>query len=329
MANIRKHRTKWQVQIRRTGIRQRTKSFHGFEDAKAWARQMEVQADRADLPSDPRALSGVVLGELVQRYRDTISVHKRSFEKERYVLNAFLSYPISSRRLSELRTEDFVEYRAQRLREIKPASVKRQLAIIQHLFEVARDEWGLPVRENPLAKLRFNGADQRRERRLRPGELDKLIEAARSRRNPLIAPIILFAVETGMRRSEILAVRQKNIDLAGRSLLIPETKNGQARLIPLSDAAIALLQSLGGAGNSVFPISANAFRLAWERLKKRTLIEDLRFHDLRHEAISRFFEKGLTVPEVALISGHKDMRMLFRYTHATRQRILEKISQSR
>jgi integrase len=72
-------------------------------------------------------------------------------------------------------------------------------------------------------------------------------------------------------------------------------------------------------------MTGNAFRLVWERVKKRAGIVDLRFHDLRHEAISRFFEKGLTTPEVALISGHRDTRMLLRYSHAIRERVLEKL----
>jgi integrase len=138
---------------------------------------------------------------------------------------------------------------------------------------------------------------------------------------------VLFGLATGMRRGEILAVRQQQIDFAGRALLIPETKNGHARTIPLSNEAIALLHGLRREGQDrVFPITANAFRLAWERVKNRAGIGDLRFHDLRHEAISRFFERGLTAPEVALISGHRDMRMLFRYAHATRERILEKLA---
>jgi integrase len=75
----------------------------------------------------------------------------------------------------------------------------------------------------------------------------------------------------------------------------------------------------------LFPMTGNAFRLAWERVKKRAEIVDLRFHDLRHEAISRLFERGLTTPEVAMISGHRDMRMLFRYSHAMREAVLEKL----
>jgi integrase len=326
MATIRKRRDKYEVQVRHAGLPHVSKTFLVLKHAQAWARLTEVHADRRDLPADPKVLQQVTVGELVARYRDTVSVRKRGHDVERIVLNAFLLHPICRRRLSEITTTHFAQYRDERLGEVKPATLKRQLGPIRNMFNVARDEWGLPIRENPLAKLQFNGADQRRERRLRPGELDKIIKAAETCRNPLIRPIVLFAIATGMRRGEILAVKQQDIDFAGQALLIPETKNGHARTIPLSNEAIALLHDNRREGQDrVFPITANAFRLAWERVKKRANIEDLRFHDLRHEAVSRFFELGLTAPEVAMISGHRDMRMLFRYAHANRQLVLEKL----
>jgi integrase len=199
------------------------------------------------------------------------------------------------------------------------------LVPIRSLFEVARNEWGLPIRENPLSKLKMNGSDQRRERRLRPGEQNKLLQAASACRNKLIAPIVTLALETAMRRGEILAIKKEHCDPAKRILLIPETKNGRARTIPLSIPATELLTKYLPSKGRMFPISANAFRLAWERVKRRAGIDDLHFHDLRHEAISRLFEKGLSVPEVALISGHRDLRMLLRYTHPMSEGILRKL----
>jgi integrase len=326
MATIRRRRDKFEVQVRRAGLPHLSKSFSALKDAQAWARLKEGQADRSELPLDPKTLQRVTLGELVERYRDTVTVEKRTRLREQYALAAFLAHPICSKRLSELRTEDFAAYRDQRLREIKPLSLKRQLAPIHNLFEIAREDWGLPIRENPLDKLRLKAPDQRRERRLKPGELNRILEAARFCRNPLIARIILFALATAMRRGEILAVEGRHIDIDRQALLIPETKNGHPRTIPLTDQAIAVLRSSVTEGRArTFPITANAFRLAWERVKRKAGIDDLHFHDLRHEAISGFFEKGLSTPEVALISGHKDMRMLFRYAHATREQILLKL----
>jgi integrase len=328
MATIRKRGDKWQVQVRRAGHRPFSKTFNVRKDAISWARQSEVQADRAKLPTDPKALRRITLGELVRRYRDTVSVKKRAYENERISLNAFLSHPICSKRLSELRTEDFAAFRDERLKTIKPVSLKRQLDPIHNLFEVAKHEWGLPIRENPLNRLKLQAQTQKRERRLRPGELKMLMSAARSCRNNLIAPIIRLALATGMRRGEIIAIKKNHIDLQRRVLLIEETKNGHSRHIPLNREALSLLRERQAlVSDRFFPISANAFRLAWGRVKSRAGIEDLHFHDLRHEAISRFFEIGLTTPEVASISGHRDARMLFRYAHAERQAVIRKLDQ--
>jgi integrase len=295
------------------------------KDAQEWARQMEVQADRRDLPPDPKALQRITLGELVVRYRETVTPKKKGSQIEHIVLSRFLRHPICSKRLSELRPADFAAYRDERLREIKPASLKRQFGPIHNLFRVAKQEWGVPIRENPLDAVLLEVADQRRERRLRPGELERLLEAAGGCRNQMVCPIIQLALETGMRRGELLALKAEDIDCEGRALVIRHSKNGQGRTIPLTKAAMAVLSSLPSAQGNLLPITANGLRLSWQRLRKRAGMDDLHFHDLRHEAISRFFERGLSVPEVALISGHKDVRMLFRYSHAMRELVLEKL----
>jgi integrase len=328
MASIRKRGNKYQVQVRRIRQASTSKSFHELKDAKAWARLMEVKADKGDLLADPKILKQTTLAEIVRRYRDTISPRKRSCDTERLVLSAFLLHPICRRRLSELRSEDFASYRDERLTEVKPSTVRRQLAIIKHVLAVARDEWSVPIQSNPLTRLQFNGADQRRERRLRLGEQERLLVSARQCRNQLIAPIVILALETAMRRGELLAIKNEHIDISKRSLLIPESKNGRARTIPLSIPALELLNAYAAREGRLFPISPNGFRLAWERVKRRAGIVDLHFHDLRHEAISRFFERGLSIPEVALISGHRDLRMLLRYTHPFAERILKKLDGS-
>jgi integrase len=329
MASIRKRGEKYEVQIRRLGLRHISKSFHRLDDARTWARHMEVRADCSDLPSDARVLKELTLGQLVIRYRDTISKQKRSWESENCVLTAFSRHPICSKRLVDLHPADFAQYRDERLRRIKPASLKRQLAPIHNLFEIARTHWDLPIRENPLDKLNFNAPDRSRERRLQPGEEAKIIKAAASCRNKMMVSIISFALETGMRRGEILAVRRDHVDLTRRALLIPEAKNGQARTIPLTKKATAILRRQKDAVDArLFTITANAVRLNWQRLRRRAGVSNLHFHDLRHEAISRFFEKGLTIPEVALISGHKDMRMLLRYAHPIRLEIIRKLGRA-
>ena len=127
-----------------------------------------------------------------------------------------------------------------------------------------------------------------------------------------------------MRRSEILNLRWVDVDLDSGFAFLFDTKNGEDRRVPLTKAARDVLSGLPRQDERVFPISANCVRLAWERTRNKAEISDLRFHDLRHEAVSRFFEMGMSVPEVALISGHKDVRQLFRYTHLNPENIFKK-----
>ena len=325
MATIRKRGSKFQAQIRRQGFPDTTKTFHQMKDAKEWARLTEIKLDRHELAPDRKQLNHITLADLITRYRDEVLPNKKSREIETIVLNAFLRCDICQKTLSELNVADFATYRDKRLQDIKPISLKRQLAPIQNMFELAMGEWGIPMKENPLAKLTLKATDNKRERRLKDGEYDKLIQAARTRQNPYVEKVIIFAIETAMRRGEILSLHWDQVDLKRLSATILESKNGHVRTIPLTPTAIALLHGLERVHDEVFPITANALKMSWGRMLQKTDIVDLHFHDLRHEAVSRFFELGLTVPEVASISGHRDMRMLLRYAHSNYSSILRKI----
>jgi len=171
-------------------------------------------------------------------------------------------------------------------------------------------------------------ASRPRQRRLNKGEYERLEQASNLTLNPHIWAIIVFALETGMRRGEILGLTWDNISLEQQLAYLPLTKNGTSREVPLSTKAVDVLRGQRSRQDTPTPflVNANAFRLAWERLRKRADFYDLRFHDLRHEAISRFFEMGLSIPDVALISGHKDAKMLFRYTHLKAGNIIAKLS---
>lgn len=325
MATIRQRGGKWQVQVRRTGLRAVSKSFVRRQDAEAWARLMEVRADRDDLPPDRRVLKTISLRSLVQRYQSEVTPKKRGARIERAVLSRFTLDPICDLTLADIRPDDFIRFRERRLEAITPGTLKRQLNPLRHMFRIAREEWGIPLNEKLTASLRFKARDTKRNRRLRPGEFDALMKAANAYRNPMLEKIIQFAIATGMRRGEILSMRREHIDVENRLLSIPLTKNGHPRTIPLSQKALVILKD-AAKREVIFPIKRDALRLAWDRIVRRAGIEDLRFHDLRHEAISRFFELGLTIPEVATISGHRDATMLFRYAHASERAVFAKLN---
>ncbi|TIU90561.1 MAG: site-specific integrase [Mesorhizobium sp.] len=336
MATLRKRNGKWQVQIRRQGFPIQSKSFVSKADAAEWARTIERQHDRQELGPDRRTLKAITLSDLVTRYRDEVVPQKRGSAVETILLNRFLRYSICQKTLYELSTADFAAYRDQRLKEPKhrsdkpvtAKSLKRELSPLSHMFRHAVVEWEIPLR-NPLEGLKLKITDNKRERRLRSGELERLMEAAKKGKNRLVAPIILFALETAMRRGEILSVQFRHIDFERYSLIIPETKSGYSRVIPLTTRAINILATLSTDETKptdlAFPVTAVAMRLQWDRLTKRARIDDLNFHDLRHEAISRFFELGLSIPEVASISGHRTPAMLFRYAHANQHTVRAKL----
>ena len=217
-------------------------------------------------------------------------------------------------------------FRDKRLKDGQRAC-QLDLILIRHCLRIAISEWGLRLSVNPVDQIKKPPSPRPRERRLNDGEYESLEEASMLTKNPHIWPIIVFAIETGMRRSEILGLTWDNISLERQLAYLPLTKNGTSREVPLSTKAADVLRGQWSRHNTTtpFPVNANAFRLAWERLRKRADLCDLRFHDLRHEAISRFFEMGLSIPEVALISGHKDAKMLFRYTHLKAGNIIAKL----
>jgi integrase len=264
------------------------------------------------------------LRALVEKYRDTVSPRKRGKDMERYVLNAFLRDPMCSIPIKELRRSHFVHYRDCRLAQgkLKPGSLKRQLDILHHMFELAKEDWELEV-ENPIERLRLSQS-KKRERRLSKTEISRLLEALSETRNPYLEPMILFALETGMRREELTRIEWQHV--GENSLTVSLTKNGEARVLPLTSRALKILYQLRERKEErPFNTTPRAITLAWRRLTKRAGIKDLRFHDLRHEAISSFFERDLTMPEVMSISGHKDTRMLMRYAHADKKKLLAKL----
>jgi len=328
MATIRKRNSKYQVQVRVQGSAPISKTFTRLEDAKAWARLTEIEAEQTGLPADPRTLARTTVADILERYRDEVIPKKRGREIETIIVNAMLRQPWCKRSLAKIDGATFAEYRDARLRTVQPCTIKRELGILQHAFDLAAREWAIPLRANPLKAIAKPSGCNKRDRRIRKGELIRLFLAAKQCRGKHMRGLILVAIETGMRQGELLAAKWRDIDLAARQWFIPLTKNGESRTIPLTRRCVRTLRILkrtAGKAERLFDLTREAVKCSWRRIIKRSELDDLNFHDLRHEAISRFFERGLSVPEVSLISGHKDARMLFRYTHMTAAHVLAKL----
>ena len=323
MGCVRKRGGSWSAQVRVSGWRSFNRTFQTKSDALKWINNLELKLRSSDVPDTVNSQK-TTFAKLLKKYASEVSPSHKGAGAEIYRLKSIARSWLGRIDVRYLNKHQFNQYRDDRLKNVSGGSVCAELALMKRVLETAKRRWGVGIPYNPILEIEFPNGSKQRNRRLRDGELERLLTAASSQRNIYIAPIIEFATETGMRRSEILNLRWVDVDLDSGFAFLFDTKNGEDRRVPLTKAARDVLASLPAQNERVFPISANCVRLAWERTRKKTGISDLRFHDLRHEAVSRFFEMGMSVPEVALISGHKDVRQLFRYTHLNPTNVFKK-----
>lgn len=323
MASFRKRNDRWQARVRRKGYPDITMSFISKSEASAWAREVETALDKGTFIHRSES-HNVTLEECLKRYHAEITPHKKHNSVEGYRINCWLKSALSKRFIGSLRSSDFAAWRDKRLKEGAAANtIKLELAVISHLFFIARSEWGFEGLENPIRYIRKPKATRGRIRRASEEELKLLSENTDSIELPFI---IQLAVQTGMRRGEIASIKWGDINLERKVIQLWETKNGDDRLVPLSSRTIDLLKLIPRRlDGRLFGMTPNAITRAFMRACERSGLENLHFHDLRHEAITSFFERGLSLPEVAAISGHKTWEMLRRYTHLSAEKIASKL----
>ncbi|SAL14262.1 recombinase [Caballeronia cordobensis] len=365
MPTIRKRgQYQWEAQVRRRGYPAQSKTFHTKAEAEAWAGMIESEMSRGIWVSRSEAET-TTLYEALRRYEDEISLTKKGAAQELSVLKTYKALDLAKRPLATIRSADIAKLRDEWLKEYKPATVLRRLAVLSHVFNIARKEWGMDSLSNPVELIRKPQPNNARTRRIavnnafvstvdgeesdsqRGTKDDELERVAKASGSALLPSIIWLAVETAMRRGEIVSLLWANVDLKRRVVHLPSTKNGDARDVPLSSRAVAVLQALKDArdrakddtseidgvdANRVFEIRSDAVTRAFERAVARArklyidettatqrrpdgkFLTDLRFHDLRHEATSRL-ASIFPMHELTKITGHKDPRMLMRYYH--------------
>ena len=325
MANFRKRSNGWNVQIRRSGFPNLYKTFKKKEDAQVWAREVELRIQRDEFNIFPKN-DLRTLGDILSRYVRDITPKKRGARPESLRIGKIIRHPICSIRLSKLNSMDLASYRDERLQTVVPASVVMELSLISHAIDTARKEWGVYLPENVVKKVSKPRIGRGRDRRLLSGEEHQILKASSESQNHYFRPLIILAIETAMRRGELLNLKWEDIDLEKQVAHLEMTKNGSKRDVPLSKRAKEILSGMPHSiSGRVFPLTEDSVKGLWSRVSKRTGIYDLRFHDLRHEATSRLFEKGLNIMEVSAITGHKDLRMLKRYTHLRAEDLAKKL----
>ncbi|MGE5523150.1 MAG: site-specific integrase [Rhodospirillaceae bacterium] len=341
MATVRKRGKKWQARIQRRNWRV-AHSFITRADAERWAREVEIEIERGTYIKSSSQSDDVTLGDLIHRYATQVTPAKKSAVQEALRLKHWREHPLAARRANTIRSCDIAEYRDARIAKgLSGSTVRLELAALSQVFTTAAKEWGYEGLRNPVAAIRRPAPGRARDRRLRDGELQRILSACV---NSELPRFIRLAIETAMRRGELVKLRWEDIDLARAIAVLHDTKNGERRAVPLSSTALAILHSMPRRIDGlVFGMSAMQvtclFRDAVARARKRyqnecrqigvitddTFLTDLRLHDLRHEAVSRLFERGLNVMDVVSISGHRTLNMARRYTHLKAEELAKRL----
>ena len=313
----------WRTKIRVKGYPSQSKTFETKTEAEAWAKMVESEMHRRIWISHSEAEKTNVC-EALNRYQLEILPTKKSQHPVIYSIKSINKF-LGDYALATLTSSNIASFRNSRLKEVDPQTVRKDLSLLKRVLDIAITEWGISLPHgNPVLQITMPKQPEGRDRRLLEGEEELILHELCD--NFMMRSIFLFALETAMRRSEIVAMLWKHIDFKAQTLRIPLTKTATTRKIPLSRKAIDILNNLPREiDGKVWDVKPDSITRAFNRACARANIEDLRFHDLRHESTSRFFELNLNIMEVASITGHKDLKMLKRYTHLRAEDLAKKL----
>ena len=318
MGSIRKRGKSYQAQVRLNGGRSASATFQTKAAAQTWLREKTYELHKQPKNIDER----ISLAELILRFQKETAPMRPSGKTEALRLNNLLRHPISSKPIASVKTSDLADYRDMRLKDVVTNTLVRELGVARCVVRTAIEDWGHHV-PNPFESFRLKRRPDQRFRRINDDEMLRLL--ATPCRSIYTKDVACFALETAMRLGEILELSWKDIDLEKGLITVRTSKNGYGRLVPITSKAHDILVKQVRISSAVFPVKIETLKLSWRRLVRRAGLTDLRFHDLRHEAISRLLEKGLTLPEAASVSGHRTASMLLRYAHPDPQKLKEKM----
>lgn len=323
MATIRKHWNKWQVLIRRQGHPHIAKSFTSYSLATSWAQESEANIAKG-LFADLSEANQTLLRDALQRYKDEVTAKKKGAKQESYKIDKLMRHRISNYSLARLTSNKIAKFRNELGLTAAPATVNKYLTLISVTINTAKNEWGIFLPSNPCEKLKRLPEPEVKDIRVSPEEEAQLLaHAARSKMHWLNA-IIIVAIESGCRRSELFRLTKPDCDFLKCTAILRDTKNDTSRTIGLSPKAVAALKSLPPSiDGRFFPTQSEQFKFYWKQLKQWSGV-DKNFHHLRHEWASRMFEKDWDISSVATQGGWKDWKVLRRYTAISGQYLAAK-----
>ena len=332
----------WKALVRKTGWPTTSKTFRTKRDAEDWSRRTEDEMVRGlfikRTPSEKMTIK-----EALERYeRDIIPTKSTATQGREQSRLKLLKSEFGNYSLAALTSDIVAEFRDARLGSGKANNtVRLELALLGHLYSTAIKEWHIALPTNPVSQIKKPSPGKGRENRLSTEDQERLLIALKKHSNPMLAWLFEVAIETGMRRNEILTLRTYQVNIERRIVSLSDTKNGDSRTVPLSKTATQVFKEtlnypmrpkdcdlifFGELGKDKKRRSYQ-FDKIWREIRDSIGLGYLHFHDLRHEAVSRLVEAGFSDQEVASVSGHKSMQMLRRYTHLRAEDLVKKLDQ--
>ncbi len=344
MATIRKRKRKdgtfgytAQIRIMRDGqqVYQESQTFDRQQTAKAWATKREAEL------AEPGAIEkanrkGELLKDIIDRYLEEYERIRPLGKTKRQALNAIGNTWLGEVVDRDLTSQKLVEFAQWRMTpeggNVQPQTVGNDLAHLGAVMSVARPAWGYEIDPHAVSDARkvlrkLGGVSRSKERTRRPTleELDKLLmhfhEILQRRRSAIhMQKVSAFAIFSTRRQEEITRIRWDGLDVPGQRVLVRDMKNPGQKIgndvwCHLPPEAMRIIESMPKVCPEIFPYNADSIGTAWRDACKFLEIEDLHFHDLRHDGVSRLFEMDWDIPRVASVSGHRDWNSLRRYTH--------------
>lgn len=306
MANIARRGDKWRAEVC-IDRKRKAKSFLTKREAVAWANELEQTGIR---PSK-------TLADAIARYRPIAETHK-GWQSERSRLD-HLERALGEYTLERLTPARIAAYRDERLKEVSPVSVRRELIILSALFEVAKNEWQW-IAANPLKSVSKPVTSPPRRRGITQAEIDAILaNLSPMASGKQVSAMFLLSLETGMRLGEIVALRWA--DVSEKSLLLTETKNGDRRSVPMSQKAREIIAARRNIDpERVFTLTVPQASKAFQRAS----VAGVHFHDARSEAVTRLSKK-LSVMDLARMIGHRDPRSLMFYYSESADSIADRL----
>ncbi len=341
----------WEARVRRKGYPTIGKTFAYKEDAEDWGRDQETAMKKGTW-KDPRLhfdTEIVTLKDALRKYASEVSSEKKGEKQELVRLRKWEEHSIANLPIGQVTGQHLFKHIQERKREGKASNtIRLELSLLSRVFEVSRKSFGVSELKNPVKDIDMPSGSRERDRRCSDEEFKKILaELNKVCRNADIPRVVEFALHTGMRQSEIigkaatttkpatLGLTWENINKKDSTAFMPDTKSPtgkeRSRTVPLFDPALDIINALPRPidGGKVFNVTQDGLIRAFSDACKRAEIDDLHFHDLRHEFTSRLIETGWGMHEVMAITGHSTAEMLRRYTHIKAAKLVEKMRASK